>query len=217
MKILKDLRRFQRCYNGVAVLEFALILPLLIVMFVATVEIVRLAIIHEKVRVASHTVGDLLTRSSTATLAGLTAYANAVDPIIMPFSFDGTVIFTSVASSSASSGGGPGLGAASFGGSRSSSSRSAAGERRCVGGCIVWQEEFKGNHPSKIGTVGERAKLPPGFRMDGRQNLIIVEIFYNFSPILPFTQSLINSLAAQVTYSAAIFKPRQESLIEEPL
>src|SRR5690606_30888266 len=80
-------RRLPRAQRGVAAVEFALITPFLILLYMGTIEISDLIAVDRRVTVVSGTIGDLVARSeNTVTTAELGDYFEAAEGIIMPYS-----------------------------------------------------------------------------------------------------------------------------------
>jgi hypothetical protein len=64
---------------------------------------------------------------------------------------------------------------------------------------------------SKVGEIGQDAKLPADFMLDDKDNIIITEVFYNFTPVFKtvFTGPF-------VVYRTALFRPRLGALTSAP-
>lgn len=81
------LARFLRAREGVAAVEFALILPVMLLVYVGTMEASALISMDRRVQIVSGTVGDLVARSDgKVTTAELNNYFNAATGIMQPFS-----------------------------------------------------------------------------------------------------------------------------------
>lgn len=81
------LRRLARSERGVAAVEFAIITPFLILLYLGTIEISDLIAVDRRVTVVSGTTGDLVARSEdTITTSALGDYLRAAEGIIMPYS-----------------------------------------------------------------------------------------------------------------------------------
>lgn len=208
----------KRCYkqnnllgdnHGLAAIEFALLLPILIILFLGMIEIGRYALFQQKLRTASYAMSDFVTRDRSVSIAALNNYADAVEEIMKPFDFNGTIIFTGVASISqaderAQVRGLPGAG-------NRGNVNDADVSPRCRNGCIVWQHTATGNDRSKIGQVGSRARFPNNYRMRDTQTVIVSEIYGNYSPVLAATRNFIRSIVPSNNYSYSVYKPRQNA------
>jgi len=86
MKCLsRKLFEFRKASKGVAAVEFALIAPLLLVLFVGTVEISLLVSVDRKLSRASSTVADLITQSQAPSLNTIESLFGVVDKIMYPY------------------------------------------------------------------------------------------------------------------------------------
>lgn len=170
-------RFFARAQDGIAYLEFAIALPFLIALFLGAVEVTRYIIIVQKVEKATVTVTDVVAQSTTIGTTQLNQLVQAVAQIMQPYSFssNGYVIITSV---------------------------SRTGTNPPV---VRWQYKGGGSwiQPSLIGAPGGNATLPAGITLDDKENVIVAEVYYNFSTIL--ATSVISS--GQI-YKVSVFKPR---------
>lgn len=80
------LRRFGKDNKAAAAVEFALILPFLLLLFLGSIEASSLITVDRRVNVVSGTVGDLVSRSiGSINLATLTDYFRASEGIIFPY------------------------------------------------------------------------------------------------------------------------------------
>lgn len=89
-KIIRTLHarisQFLAARDGSAVVEFALILPLLLVLYAGSVEISELIAADRRANTISGTVGDLVSRANgTVTEAELADYITVADAIMRPF------------------------------------------------------------------------------------------------------------------------------------
>ncbi len=88
--LIERLKRFRRETRAVAAVEFALILPFLLLLYVGSIEASQLIIVDRRVTTVAGTVGDLVARADgSITQAQLTDYFRASQGIFMPFSTTG--------------------------------------------------------------------------------------------------------------------------------
>jgi Flp pilus assembly protein TadG len=99
------LKHFYRAKSGVAALEFALILPLVLLGFVGANELSSAVQVSQKVSQTASTVADLVAQASTISNADETNIFAAANAIIFPYSSSGESI---VISSIVDNGGGMG-------------------------------------------------------------------------------------------------------------
>jgi Flp pilus assembly protein TadG len=98
--ILSRFRAFARDRRGVAAVEFALVLPVLITLYFGTVEAADLYTVDRRVSTVASTIGDLVSRidgtiDEDTTLAD---YFKAANSIILPYSTTGLTQVVSVIS-----------------------------------------------------------------------------------------------------------------------
>ena len=99
------LKRFYRAKSGVAALEFAIILPLVLLGFVGASEVSSAVQVSQKVSQTASTVADLVAQATTISNADETNIFSAANAIIFPYPSAGEGI---VISSIADNGGGVG-------------------------------------------------------------------------------------------------------------
>lgn len=178
------------CKSGVALIEFGLILPLLVLLLLGTLELSRYMIINQKLDKVAYMMSDLVTQGSSVRVSDLEAFADAVPYIASPFGFSGTVIFSSVV----------GL-------------NLPTDNCEDIPSCITWQYSVLGGDPSHIGAVGGTAILPNGYEVLPGQNIIVAEVVFNFSPLFAYSGTLVPELAPHSIYKITVYKPRQGTLI----
>lgn len=88
--LISRLRHLRRDEGAVAAVEFALILPFLLALYVGSIEASQLITVDRRITTIAGTVGDLVARSDgTITQSQLTDYFRAAEGIILPFSTTG--------------------------------------------------------------------------------------------------------------------------------
>lgn len=135
-----------------AVVEFALVMPVLMLLVVAATEIGGSLLLNQRLENAAAQVGDLVSqeeRPSVARLADI--FASVAYSIGRPgFDQDGVVIVSAVG-------------------------RTSGGGRK-----LLWQLRGAGQlaEPSRIGVAGGAATLPPALSAGTDRTLLAVELFY---------------------------------------
>ncbi len=156
------LRRLWRCRRGVAAVEFAIALPILVVLLIGGAEYTRYCVANQKLERVTASVADLTSQAQSLSLAELQTIFGVVDTMLRPFSIDesGKVIVSSV---------------------------SGQGSKAVV----KWQESYGGSgDQTKVGAKGATATLPSGLTLRDGENVIVCETFMLFEPM--FVSDLIN-------------------------
>jgi Flp pilus assembly protein TadG len=170
--------RFRRDRRGLAFAETAIALSVLSMTTLAGVEIGRYVLLTQKLDRISATLADLAAQGDSISMADLDNLFAAAEEIIKPFSLDGVgaVILSSV-------------------------SRDGANPAQ-----VDWQRAGGADLSvgSTIGTEGSLAVLPEDFTLRPSDEVIVAEIYYDFTPWI----------AAQVApatrlYHRSFFRPRQ--------
>jgi Flp pilus assembly protein TadG len=185
-KTQQALAHFLRAERGLAVVEFALILPVLMTLFYATIEVTRYVLIVQKVEKLANSIADVTSQEQTATNAVLTQALAATSDIMSPYTMttNGTVFISSLY--------------------RAPNATNAT---------VNWRYQGGGTFAatSKIGAVGAVPNMPGGFTFDSRENVISAEVFYQFSPLISS-----QFFGTTTIYRSAFYKPRFGALLTPP-
>lgn len=92
----RRLSRFTRDDRGVSAVEFALVLPLMIVLFFGCVEACQTITIDRKVTLTARTVADLVAQVATIDNAGVDSVLGASTTILAPYSRANATVTVSV-------------------------------------------------------------------------------------------------------------------------
>ncbi len=79
-------RRFRDARDGIAAVEFAMILPLMLTMWLGTMEVGQAIAINRKGVLVSRVLADITARATTITDVEMTNIMNATNAVIYPFS-----------------------------------------------------------------------------------------------------------------------------------
>jgi Flp pilus assembly protein TadG len=97
-------RKLPRCENGTVAVEFAFIAPLLILLFLGTIELCNALICRQKVTTVAASAADLVAQDKTVTGAQVNDIFSALNAIMYPYPTGGSkIIITSVKVSSTQS------------------------------------------------------------------------------------------------------------------
>lgn len=186
-RFLESGRRFAGAERGIAVVEFALILPVLMTLFYGTIEVARYILITQKVEKLAHAVADVTAQEQVTSAAALNQALAATSDIMSPYSMasNGTVIISALY--------------------RADGAADAT---------IIWRYQGGGSlvATSQIGALNAIPVVPGGFTFDTRENVIAAEVFYRFSPLIS-TQFF----GPTTIYRSAFYKPRFGALLTPPV
>jgi Flp pilus assembly protein TadG len=163
--------------RGVTVVEFSLVAPILVSMLIGGFEISRYVLLQQKLNGVSASMADLVSQAETLSAAELNSLFTSVDYLIKPFSMgaDGVVIVSSIG---AVDGNPP---------------------------TVFWQRKGGGTlvRDSEFGNEGDTATLPTGFIIRSGESLIVVEVYYDYTPLLG--EQFVSS---KELYHRAFLRPR---------
>ncbi len=150
--------RHCRCDRGNSAVEFALALPLLLMMLLASAELGRFVLLNQKIDRVAVTMSDLVARAETISESDLTDIFYAAGQVASPFDLGtrGRVVVSSVINEDGS------------------------------GPTVAWQRSGGGSYPatSEVGAEGALADLPQGFDVREGETAIVSEVFFDFEPFL---------------------------------
>lgn len=149
--------RFVRAERGVAAIEFALILPFMLVVYLGSMEASTLISVDRKVQSVAGTIGDLVARADgTLTATQIQDYFRAASGIMTPYSSDPVLqVVTAV--------------------------NVQNGEAT-----VAWSRQYKDGVYSAITPHAENAPYPLPAEMiaiSGEQTVIVGEASYSFTPL----------------------------------
>ena len=150
--------RLLSCRARSVAMEFALALPVLILLMLASVELARFVFLHQKMDRVATTISDLVARAETINESQLADIFTAAGEVSTPFDLAnrGVVIVSSVTN--------------------------LDGE----GAKIAWQRAGAGSYSaaSELGAEGEIHNLPAEFEVRDGESAIISEVYFDFAPFL---------------------------------
>ncbi len=195
--LLRRLRRFAADRRGIAIVEFAALLPVLVVAFFGCFEAARYILASLKIdRVASET-ADLVSQLDAVSVAELTDLFHAGEDIMTPFDGtqnghldDGRIIVSDVYCQP-----------------------NANPSWKCptnAPATVSWQRNDGGTlaETSQIGSQGGNATMPAGLTLTQGEDVIVVEAFYRYTP------TLAGWLFGTTTfYKVAYYRPRGQTAL----
>ena len=174
------LRKFLADRRGTLAVEMAMAMPVLFALMLAGVEVTRYVLLNQKIERTSATMADLVAQAEVLSEAGLINLTGAAQHVMTPYDIagDGRIVVSSLTNPSGS-------------------------EAR-----VAWQRGFgAGGGASHFGIQGGAATLPDGFIVRASENVIAVEVFYAYEPLLAT-----KIMDPHEVYNFALFRPRFGSL-----
>jgi hypothetical protein len=150
-------KNFLRDERGFAAGEFALWLPIMLLILLGCFEATRYILINQKLDRAATQVADLVGQADGITTGQLNAIYDAAIEQVKPYDLDvgGEIVVSSV--------------------------YRTIGETNAR---VVWQRTHGSSlGGSAIGDEGEVAALPTGFTLTESENVIAAEVLYQFQPV----------------------------------
>jgi hypothetical protein len=176
----RALRHLPGARDGVSLVEFALVAPLLAFILTGGFEVGRFVLLNQKLNRLAANTSDLVTRSETMSVDEINNVFAASRYVVSPFRLgtDGIVIVSSV---------------------------SNPGPVDSSPPVVNWQQRGAGAGPaaSFVGLEGAAANLPAGFTLRVGQDVIIAEVIYDFEPFL-----FAGVTRAQRLYHLSVHRPR---------
>jgi Flp pilus assembly protein TadG len=156
--LVRLVRRFAGDRQGLALVEFAAVLPILVVMLFGGFETTRYILVQLKLDRTATSMADLISQLEGVSEAQITDMYEAAEDIMLPFDLaaDGRVIVSNVY--------------------RPTSSAAT----------VQWQRASTGGlaSTSQIGAQGATATLPNGLTLAQGEDVIVAEVFYQYQPTL---------------------------------
>jgi Flp pilus assembly protein TadG len=174
--------------EGLAYIEFALSIGVLLILFFGAIEISRYILIVQKVEKTVDTLTDVLTQALPGSISNstITQYLSTSQQLMNPYSFgaNGNVILTDLSTPL-------------------NSNSPITMQWQVCGGGVLHAVSLLGSSPGSTVAAATLSSVLGGFTMNAGEEVVVGEIFFNFSPIL-----LQNVVSPAQVYRTAVFKPR---------
>jgi len=177
---LKTLRKFLKDRHGTLAVEMAMATPVIFGLLVAGVEVTRYVLLNQKVERTSATMADLVSQAEVLSEAGLNNLFAAGNHVMAPYDLgsDGRIIVSSIVNQDGAQ------------------------------ATIAWQRSYGGGGGASVfGSESNMAQLPTDFVVRSGENVITVEVFFDYEPML-----VTPAVTSTNVYNAALFRPRFGSL-----
>jgi Flp pilus assembly protein TadG len=93
--MLKLIRKFRRAKDGLAAIEFAMLAPILVAMFLGSIELTDALVCQQKVTGMASTAADLVAQETTVSSADINNVYAAINSIVYPYPTSGLKIVIS--------------------------------------------------------------------------------------------------------------------------
>jgi Flp pilus assembly protein TadG len=178
---------FRKNRDGIAATEFALVAPVIILLCLGGYEFARNTLFQLKLERVAFTVADITSQADTLTNAQINDILFSATQIMQPYTFDnlGVIHISSV--------------------------YRAAGSNNTN---VIWKRSGGGTATdvSTVGGVGLAATLPNNLTLNEQDNVIVVEVYYNYIPSFR-----LGILPASINMKkTTVFKPRLGALTTSP-
>lgn len=152
------LDRLWRDTAGIVAVEFAFLLPVLVVLFTGAAEFGRMVLLSQKLQNSAFVLADLVGRDQRISVSKLNDIYFALGTIMEPFDFEGNgvAIVTSVSGDDDD------------------------------GPTVNWQRAGAGDlvAASGVGEVDGPAALPAALTLADGETLLVTEVYFEFEPLL---------------------------------
>lgn len=154
---LASARRFRRDRRGVVAVEFALMMPVFLLLLLGCVEVAQYVLLHQKMQRSATTVADLMTRNSGWEAAEIADMFEAVAHVATPFDMTerGVVIMSGLTG-------------------RPDGNAQIGWQRKGAGGLAAGSE---------IGSQGAVIVPPDGLVIPTGQTVIVAEVKFDYDPV----------------------------------
>lgn len=196
MKISNHSRAFLTHQYGAAAVEFAIVLPVLLLLFAAVVEISRYIQAREKLESATANILDMINQNENVDAAGLSALIATTSDLMEPFPVQAGNYFAIVTSI-------------------------GKGDQHKCNPYALWQ--FSTGGQSKVATSEGAVIDLPGLSLMPNEQAVTVEMYYHYTPLLSFDVPLLGggvykaSVMPTTMYRRMIAKPRYGSFTKHPV
>ena len=98
MKLVMRLRRFRRDDGGMALVEFAMVLPVMVLLYLGGVAVTQGVMTNRKVVLLNHAIGDMISQVTDLTADDATKTFGAAAAVMAPYSTSSSILSMRVSS-----------------------------------------------------------------------------------------------------------------------
>jgi Flp pilus assembly protein TadG len=185
---MRRLRGFARADQGATAVEFALVLPIVLLIMLGCFEVPRFVMVYQKISRTSASVADLVAQADEPITGDQLHDIFAAAKLLMePYDVvaNGSIYVSSINNPS----GGPGVAR------------------------VTWQKNNDGAVApgSRIGNEGAAPALPAGLSPITNEEVLAAEVFFNYTPV--FANLIYNGTQL---YRVSYTRPRNKNLMTKP-
>jgi Flp pilus assembly protein TadG len=178
MSIIKNVLNLKKSSRGSALVEFALIFPILVTLLTGIFELCMMLLLDNKLIRLSGTMSDIITMQN-ANIARIQAILATADDITAPFIFTGNggIVVSQIYNN---------------------------GQTQLPAKMLMSWQQSTGGAVSKIGTPGKLpTNIPNNYQVLGTNTIVVTEVFYNYKPII-----FSGIIPSKVIYHVSMYPPR---------
>jgi len=98
MNLIMRLRRFRRDDGGMALVEFAMVLPVMVLLYLGGVAVTQGVMTNRKVVLLNHAIGDMIAQDTDISASDATTTFSAASAIMAPYSSSASILSMRVSS-----------------------------------------------------------------------------------------------------------------------
>ncbi|MBL9029354.1 MAG: hypothetical protein JNK42_02650 [Caedimonas sp.] len=182
MNLSRHIKNYFRITRGNVLTEFAIITPVVVVLFSGIYETSNYILLNNKLSRTVGVIGDMITRQNL-TRQTLTAYLNTAQNVLYPFDFkaNGSIVASQV--------------------------QNVGMTTDPAKMMISWQQNVNGAS-SKLGSPGQfPTNLPGNVTVINDQTIVVTEAYYQYRPLV-----FVSFFPPKTLYRASVFVPRAGSM-----
>ncbi len=176
---------FATCSKGMAAVEFAMIAPIMLTLFIGVTELAQAITAERRMSQVMSTTADIVARQNSVTTDNLASYMSMVEPIMAPYSNDGLrMTIASVYAPAAAP----------------------------TTNLVCWS--YLHNSGAVAITDGQASTIaiPADLLTSGGSSVIAVEVSYSYTPLIVFVKTFLSSSQYRARF---YLKPRLTSIIQK--
>lgn len=182
-------QRFMQAQEGVALIELAMVISVLLLLVLGTVEVARYVQFNQKVEAATGQVANLFNRTLNPTCESATSIINSYNLATKPFDGSTAAIFVSAVQQVSVP---------------------------AYKATVMWQlQRSPSGHKSKVAPKGKGSRIwLRGIELIQKDQVLVVESYMRYSPVI--FPEVLSAIVDFDIYKKAIYRPRFGSFQFDP-